>query len=109
MKVPYKRESLRIAEDNGYSVYSKFIDSVKDYFLWAKYVGLPKKKYTATSYAAELKQEGYYTDTVDNYAEGITYWYKKQSMELIISSFSIITIVAMVVFLVYYLVKKLKK
>lgn len=64
-------------KSNGYCIYAKPEDSVKDLIAWyyAK-GGILNWITSAEQYAQFLKVNNYFEDTIENYTAGLKYWYK---------------------------------
>jgi uncharacterized FlgJ-related protein len=64
-------------KSNGYCIYAKPEDSVKDMIAWyyAK-GGLLNWITSVEQYAQFLKSNNYFEDTLENYTTGLKYWYK---------------------------------
>ena len=71
MRVPTQRESLRIGEDNNYSVYSNLGDSLQDLMLYFEAVNFPLSVNDVEDYAYQLEIRGYYTAPYQQYLKGL--------------------------------------
>lgn len=75
MGVPTERQSLRSGEietaEGSRSKYSSVDDSIKDQILWADATNFPEFGLNPESFVDMLQRRGYFTDTYDNYLEGI--------------------------------------
>lgn len=58
-------------EPSNWSVYSSYDMAIKDLILWFEYTKFPTNLTTPFQFARELKSRGYYTDSFDNYLEGL--------------------------------------
>ena len=74
MRIPEIRKSLRIGEDNNYSVYPDVGTSLKDLILYFEAVNFPLSVESPEEYAYQLKIRGYYTASYDNYLIALKSW-----------------------------------
>lgn len=82
MKVPSKRKFLgsigRKAPDGGYyAKYDSVEQAIQDLRELFEYNRFPEDIKTVEDYSAELRQDGYYTDTYYNYTNALRAWLKK--------------------------------
>lgn len=49
-------------------------DSVKDLIMWFEYNNFPDNLRSLNEYVAELKNDGYFTDSLENYKKGLERW-----------------------------------
>lgn len=71
MRVPSQRESLRIGEDNNYSVYDNVGDSLQDLILYFEAANFPLSVADVDDYAYQLEIRGYYTAPYEQYLKGL--------------------------------------
>lgn len=71
MKHASKRKQLGIDSGDVYRKYSSLSESIQDLVLWFKDQNFPIDLNSPSDYAMELKNRGYYTDSYQNYYNGI--------------------------------------
>jgi len=71
MRIPTQRKSLRIGEDNNYSVYANVGDSLQDLMLYFEAANFPLSVSDVEDYAYQLEIRGYYTAPYEQYLKGL--------------------------------------
>lgn len=77
MRRPEKRETTAISENRGYAVYESVQESIKDLKLWFDYNGLSLSFGIPATYAAKIREYGYYEADYASYAGAMKAHLKK--------------------------------
>jgi len=70
---PYTRSGTIEASEGLFSKYANLEQSVDDFLKWLEYNNAPVSFIDSSDYAKWLKEEGYYTDSFENYSAGLKY------------------------------------